>query len=257
MGTSSLWDVEKEGGEGVFGMMTRREAARRILEKALSEGRRELLEPEAKEVARAYGVPVPEFGVASSADDATEIAHKIGFPVVAKIVSPDVLHKTDVGGVILNIVDEDGVRASFSTIIDNVRRRAPNARIRGVLISKMVPSDLEVIIGGLRDEQFGPVVMFGLGGVFVEVLRDVSFRVAPVTVDDALEMMTEIKAAKVLRGFRGKPPRDMETLARIIVATADILLENPEIDQIDFNPVMAYEHGAAVVDARMVLRGKQ
>ncbi|RLG85194.1 MAG: acetyl-CoA synthetase, partial [Thermoprotei archaeon] len=189
---------------------------RDILRRAVEEGRKKLLEHEAYAVAEAYGLPVPRYGLARDADEAARLSKEIGFPVVLKIVSPDITHKSDVGGVILDIRSEEDAKKAFTKIMDNVKRYAPKARIAGVLVQEMVPSDVEVIVGATRDPIFGPLLMFGLGGIFVEVLKDVSFRLAPVTPIDAEEMIREIRAYKILEGYRGKPPRDIEALKDII-----------------------------------------
>ncbi len=226
-----------------------------IIRKALEEGRTKLLEHEAIEIIKYYGAGVADAYLAKSAEEAANIADKIGYPVVLKIVSPDISHKSDVGGVILGLRNRLEVMDAYQKIIDNVSTNAPNSRIVGVLVQKMAePGGIEVIVGGLRDNVFGPVVMFGLGGIFVEVLRDVSFRVAPVSFEDALEMMKEIKAAKILEGYRNTPPVDKNSLAKIIVATAKLLEENPEIDSLDLNPIIAYPDKAIVVDARIILK---
>lgn len=230
---------------------------RTIIGKALSEGRYKLLEHEAIEIVKYYGAPVAEAVLAKTPEDAVKAASKMGYPVVLKIVSPDISHKSDVGGVIIGVKTPEEVREAAKKIIENVSRNAPKARITGILVQKMVPKGLEVIIGGLRDDIFGPVVMFGLGGIFVEVLRDVSFRIAPITVDDALEMMSEIKSAKLLEGYRGQPPVDKQSLAKIIISVANLLEENPEIESVDLNPVIAYPDKALVVDARVIIKKGQ
>lgn len=226
-----------------------------IIQKALEQGRTKLLEHEAIEIIKHYGAGVADAYLAKSAEEAANIADKIGYPVVLKIVSPDISHKSDVGGVILGLRNRFEVMDAYQRIIDNVSMNAPNSRIAGILVQKMAkPGGIEVIVGGLRDNVFGPVVMFGLGGIFVEVLRDVSFRVAPVSFEDALEMMKEIKAAKILEGYRNTPPIDKNSLAKIIVATAKLLEENPEVDSLDLNPIIAYPDKAIVVDARIILK---
>ncbi|ABN70334.1 branched-chain acyl-CoA synthetase (ADP-forming) beta subunit / acetyl-CoA synthetase (ADP-forming) beta subunit [Staphylothermus marinus F1] len=227
---------------------------REIIQKAYEEKRRKLLEHEAFEIIKAYNIPAPETAIARSLEEAIKIAEKIGYPLVLKIVSPDISHKSDVGGVILNIKSKEELIKAFNKIYENVSKNAPGARIVGVLIQKMAPKGLEVIIGGLRDNIFGPVVMFGLGGIFVEVLKDVSFRIAPLTEEDAFEMMSEIKASKLLEGYRGQPPVDKKSLAKIILSVSKLLEENPEIESIDLNPVMAYPDNAVVVDARIILK---
>ncbi len=228
---------------------------REIISNALREGRIKLLEHEAISVIKSYGIPVAEAYLAKNVEEAIEIASKIGYPVVLKIVSPDISHKSDVGGVIVGINSPDQVREAFNKIMENVPKKAPNARITGILVQKMAEKGgIEVIVGGLRDNVFGPVVMFGLGGIFVEVLKDVSFRVAPLTHEDALDMIKEIKARKILEGYRNTPPVNKEALADIIVKVAKLLEENPEIDSLDLNPIIAYPDKAIVVDARIILK---
>ncbi|MET1159772.1 MAG: acetate--CoA ligase family protein [Thermoprotei archaeon] len=230
---------------------------REIIKQALKENRSKLLEHEAYAFIKYYGVPVPEVGLAKNPEEAGEIAEKIGYPIVLKIVSPDITHKSDVGGVIVGLNNREEVVKAARQILENVSRKAPNARITGLLVQKMVPQGLEVIVGGLRDGVFGAVVMFGLGGIFVEVLRDVSFRIAPITEDDALEMINEIRSHKLLEGYRGQPPIDKKAIAKIIVGVANSLLENPEIESIDLNPIMAFPHGATVADARIIISAKK
>ncbi len=228
---------------------------REIISNALREGRIKLLEHEAISVIKSYGIPVAEAYLAKNVEEAIEIASKIGYPVVLKIVSPDISHKSDVGGVIVGVNSPDQVREAFNKIMENVPKKAPNARITGILVQKMAEKGgIEVIVGGLRDNVFGPVVMFGLGGIFVEVLKDVSFRVAPLTREDALDMIKEIKAHKILEGYRNTPQVNKEALADIIVKVAKLLEENPEIDSLDLNPIIAYPDKAIVVDARIILK---
>ncbi len=227
---------------------------REIIKKAIEEKRNKLLEHEAYKLVEYYGIPVPRVGLAKNPEEAGEIAEKIGYPIVLKIVSPDITHKSDVGGVVLNLNSREEVVNAAEKIFKNVAEKVPNARIVGVLVQEMIPSGLEVIVGGLRDGIFGSVVMFGIGGIFVEVLRDVSFRIAPISEEDALEMIDEIKSSKILEGYRGQPPVDKKALAKIIVGVANLLEENPEIESIDLNPVMAYEKGARIADARVIVK---
>ncbi len=233
-----------------------RSRALEIIEAARKEGRRKLLEHEAMELVKLYGVPVPEFSLARSPEEAVAAAKRIGFPVVLKIVSPDVVHKSDVGGVLLGLESEEQVYEGYKRVIDNVQRSMPKARIVGVLVHRMAPKGVEVIVGATRDPVFGPVVMFGLGGVFVEVLRDVSFRVAPVSEEDAEEMLREVKGYKILRGYRGTPPRDLAALKKIIVAVSNLMMDLEDVAELDLNPVMSYEEGkgAIAVDARVILK---
>ncbi len=225
-----------------------------IIEKALSEGRKHLMEHEAKAICAHYGIPVTKIAVARDEEEAVAKAREIGYPVVLKIVSPDILHKTDVGGVVLDLKSDDEVRQAYRKIMENVRKHKPDARIVGVLVQEMAPQSTEVIVGGIRDPQFGPALMFGLGGIFVEVLKDVTFRIAPVSKEEAMEMIREIKAYPILEGYRGAPKADFETLTNIITAASRLMMENERIDQLDLNPIMVYEKGAKVVDARIILK---
>ena len=230
------------------------EKAKEIIERAYREGRKHLLEPEAKTVCSEYGIPVPRFKVASDPEEAVDFAEEIGYPVVLKVVSPDVIHKSDVGGVLLNVMDADGVREGFKRILDTVRGHVPDARIIGVLVEEMAPKGVaEVIVGAIKDPQFGQTLMFGLGGVFVEVLKDVTFRIAPIDEEEAMEMIKEIKAYPILTGYRGQPPADVKTIARIIAKASDLVMENPRVKEMDLNPIIVYEKGAKTVDARIIL----
>ncbi|WP_440059877.1 acetate--CoA ligase family protein [Thermogladius sp. 4427co] len=226
---------------------------RKILDKAITEGRGKLLEHEALQLMEAYGIKVAEYGFASKPEEAGEISEKIGYPVVVKVVSPDISHKTDVGGVLLGLSSKNDVVKGCETIIENVKARQPGAKIVGFLVQKMMPKGLEVIVGSTRDQVFGSVIMFGLGGVFVEVLRDVTFRVAPVSFEDALEMIDEIKARRLLEGYRGQPPVDKKAIANIIVSLSNLMEENPEVYSVDLNPIIAYSDKAIAVDARVIL----
>ena len=232
------------------------EKVRELIEKARSEGRKKLLEHEAYEALRAYTLPVPKADLAKSAEKAVEIAEKIGYPLVLKIVSPDIVHKSDVGGVKVGVKNAEEVKEAFNSIMSNVKDKAPDAKIAGVLIQEMVPEGLEVIVGATRDPTFGPVLLFGLGGIFVEVLKDVSFRIAPVTKFDAESMLGEIKAAKILEGYRGTPPRDKDALVDIIMKLSKFMEEQELVTDVDLNPIMAFEKGkgAAIADARVLIK---
>jgi len=227
---------------------------REIIKNALNEGRTKLLEHEAFQVIKYYGINSPDVVVVRNGEEAKSLADKIGYPVALKIVSPDISHKSDVGGVKLNLKSPEEVGRAVDEMFETVQTKAPNARLVGVLMYRMAPQGLEVIVGGVRDGIFGPVVMFGLGGIFVEVMKDVSFRVSPIRMEDALEMLREIKSYNVLEGYRGQPPVNMNAIAEIIVKTSKLLEENPEIESIDLNPVMAYTDSAMVVDARIILK---
>jgi len=200
-----------------------------------------------------YGIPVTKFGVAKTVEEAVKLAEEIGYPVVLKVVSPDVIHKFDVGGVVLNLKGPEEVRKAFNQILENVRGHMPNAKVLGVTVQEMAPPSTEVIVGAIRDPQFGPALMFGMGGIFVEVLKDVTFRIAPITEEDAKEMIAEIRAYPLLKGYRGMPPADIEAIAQILVSTSHLMMENPEISELDLNPIIVYENGAKTVDARIML----
>jgi len=228
-------------------------AVSRIFETASEDGRDFLFEHESKTLCGLYGLPVTKIMVAETEDKAVRDAEEIGFPVVLKIVSPQVLHKSDAGGVLINIKDEEGVREGYRKILENVKAHVPDAEITGILVQEMAPNGTEVIVGSTKDPTFGPTIMFGLGGIFVEILKDVSFRLAPINRTDAEEMVKEIKAYKILEGARGMPPADQETIVDILLATSEMLMECPEIKELDMNPVLVYEKGAKIVDARVIL----
>jgi len=215
----------------------------KILNKALKEGRKYLLEPEAKTVCMEYEIPVTNFKLAKEEAEAVKFAEDIGFPVVLKIVSPDIIHKSDVGGVIVGLKTEKEVRDAYKKILGNVKKHKTNAKIVGVLVQEMAPASTEVIVGAMKDPQFGPALMFGLGGVFVEVLKDVTFRVAPITEDEAREMITEVKAYPLLKGYRSMPPADIETIVQILLNTSRLVMEHQEIKELDLNPIMVYVLG--------------
>ncbi len=199
-----------------------------------------------------YGVTVPEVAVVKSAADAVEQAKKVGFPVVLKIVSEDVLHKTDSGGVRLGLESDIEVSNGYDDIMKNVKKNCPGASIDGVLVQKMYHMGREVLIGMKRDPVFGPLIAFGLGGIYVEVLKDVSFRVAPVSLKDAYEMIDEIKTVQLLKGVRGEAASDIDVLAKTIVQVSHIAQDIPEIHEIDLNPLMVFEKGAVALDGRMI-----
>ena len=224
-----------------------------ILAKAGKEKRSLLTEIESKELLKAARIPVVETRLAASKKEAMEIAAKLGFPVVMKIVSPDVVHKSDAGGVRLSIMNAAQAGRAYSEILANIKKQYPRARITGVTVQKMARQGIEVIIGMTKDAQFGPVIMFGLGGILVEVLKDVSFRIVPMTKRDASEMIGEIKGYPILKGYRGQDPADIPFLEDLIVKVSEFVDKNPEIKELDLNPVFAYKDGALAVDARIIL----
>jgi len=227
--------------------------ASKIFVKVRREQRKNLLENEAKTVCMEYGIPVTKFEVAKNETEAAKFAEKIGYPVVLKIVSPDIVHKSDIGGVMVDLKDEKDVRDAYKQILENVKKHATKAKIVGVLVQEMAPASTEVIVGAIKDPQFGPSIMFGLGGIFVEVLKDVTFRVAPITEEEACEMITEVKAYPLLKGYRNQPPADIHAIVKILLSTSRLVMEHQEIKELDLNPIMAYEKGAKTVDARIIL----
>ncbi|MFJ9848050.1 acetate--CoA ligase family protein [Streptomyces sp. NPDC101150] len=231
----------------------RQEAVRAVLAAARAEGRTALTAPEGKLIADAYGIPTPAEGLAECADDAVALADRIGFPVALKIVSPDIVHKTDAGGVRVGLGSAAEVRGAFTAIVRNARAYDPKAVIAGVQVQQMVPGGQEVIVGTVTDPTFGKIVAFGLGGVLVEVLKDVTFRLAPASVHDAASMLDGIRAAEILRGARGAPPVDRAALADLIVRASQLAAEHPEIAEVDLNPVFASPEGVRAADVRILL----
>jgi acyl-CoA synthetase (NDP forming) len=225
----------------------------KIISQAKKEGRKALLETEAKTICAEYGIPVTKFNLAKNEKEAATQADQIGYPVVLKIVSPNIIHKSDAGGVIVNLKTPEEVINAFKKILENAKKYKPDAKIVGVLVQEMAPQSTEVIVGAIKDPQFGQTVMFGLGGIFVELLKDVSFRVAPLTAEDAKEMITQLKAYPLLNGYRNTPPVDIDKLVAILCNTSRLVMDNPEIKELDLNPVMAYPKGAKTVDARIIL----
>jgi acetyl coenzyme A synthetase (ADP forming)-like protein len=232
---------------------TARTQVREVLDTVRAEGRLALTAPEAKRVCDAYGIAVPQEGLATTAEEAVALADEIGYPVVLKIVSPDILHKTEAGGVLVGLSSADEVSEGFDTILVNAKSYDQDARVTGVQVQQMLGSGQEVLIGAITDPTFGPVVTFGLGGVLVEVLRDVTFRLAPTTADEALEMIGGIRAAAALNGVRGGPPVDQPALAEMIERVSHLVTDFPEITEVDLNPVLAAPNGATAVDARFVV----
>ncbi len=225
----------------------------KIINQAKKEGRKALLEPEAKTICMEYGIPVTKFKVALNENEAAKYADEIGYPVVLKIVSPDIIHKSDAGGVIINLKNPAEVTDAYKKILENVKKYKADAKIVGLLVQEMAPQSTETIVGAIKDPQFGQTVMFGLGGIFVEILKDVSFRIAPITPDDAKDMITELKAYPLLKGYRNTPPADIDALVNILCNTSRLVMDNPEIKELDLNPVISYEKGAKTVDARIIL----
>lgn len=222
-------------------------------ERAKSEGRTVLTEIESKQVLAAAGIPVAEAHLATDAEEAAKLAKKAGFPVVIKIVSPDITHKSDVGGVRVGLGSKKEVRQAFEQMLEAVREKQPDARIEGVAVQAMAPAGTEVIVGVSKDPQFGHVIMFGLGGVLVEVLKDVAFRIVPLEPRDARQIVREIKGYRVLEGVRGQAPADVAALESLILNLSEFVEANPQIEELDLNPVFVYADGVIAVDARIVV----
>ncbi len=211
-----------------------------------------LLEREAMDILKEYGISTPEYMVAKTPEEAVDAAAKIGYPVVLKILSCDIIHKTDAGCVKLDIKDENGIREAYTQIIENARRFKTNARVEGVIVYPCIPKGVEVIVGVTEDAQFGQTIMFGMGGIWVELLKDVSFRIVPLTSKDAIEMIREIQGFELLKGIRGDKPKDIEGIADTIMKVSRLCSDHPEIKEMDLNPIFVYEKGIKVVDARIL-----
>ncbi len=231
------------------------ERVREILDAARKDGRVVLLSNEAAEVVEAYGIRSTNNRLARSAEEAVKHAGELGYPVVLKIVSPDILHKTDIGGVALNLRSGDEVRSAYQGVLTSVGRFMPEVRIYGVMVYHMIPRGRETIIGMSQDVQFGPLVMFGLGGIYVNFLKDISFRLAPLSEHEAQRMMEETRAYTLLKGIRGEPPSDIESLKNTILRVGQLVWDFPEIVEMDINPVIVYEwgEGCIALDVKITL----
>jgi len=224
-----------------------------IIKNAQTSGRKYLNEIESKQLLREAGVPTTDTRLAASRAEAITIAGEIGFPVALKIVSPDIVHKSDVGGVILGLSDSAAVGKAYDEILVAAKARQPNSKIDGVSVQNMARPGVEVIIGMSKDSQFGPVLMFGIGGILVELLKDVSFRVAPIAQRDAFMMIREIKSFPLLEGYRGSEPVNIAALEEVLLKISAFVTKNPEIKGIDINPIFARQEDAVAVDARIFL----
>ncbi len=233
----------------------RRDQVERALAQVRADGRLTVGDAEARQIMKAYGITIPQAQLAHDPDEAVEIAQRIGYPVVMKIASPDILHKTDIGGVKLNLMGDSDVRDTFDLLMYRASRYMPQADIWGALVQRMVPQGKEVIIGINRDPQFGPLLLLGLGGIYVEVLKDVSFRIAPITRWEAEEMITELRSYPLLRGLRGEKPSDLEAIADCMLRVSQLAVDFPEIVELDVNPLIVHEEGkgAVAIDMRLVL----
>jgi 4-hydroxybutyryl-CoA synthetase (ADP-forming) len=230
-------------------------AAKKVLDSVRKQKRTNLLEEEGQEVLRAYGFPLPQSILAKTADEAVKTAKKIGFPVVMKIASPQIIHKSDAGGVKVGLANEQSVKEAFDVIIKNAKKYNKNAQIKGVLVQEMVKGGKEIIIGSKQEPGFGQVIMLGMGGIYVEVLKDVTFRLAPVTNKEADDMIDSIKTKKLLEGVRGEKPADKKKLSELVPRLSALLTDFPEIKELDMNPVLVMEQGKGckVLDVRIGL----
>jgi acetyltransferase len=232
-------------------------AVKVVFEKARTENRLTIGDAESRTILHAYGLRIPRSDLAETSEQATLLAGKIGFPVVLKIASPDILHKTDIGGVKVGLQNSEDVRDAFELMVYRAQRYLPEARIWGCLVQEMAPSGgLEVLVGMNRDPQFGPLVTFGLGGIYVEILRDVTFRVAPFSCQEAEEMLMQIRAHALLDGVRGQPPMDKTAIVDTLLRISQLVQDFPEIIELDINPLMVYHQGegALALDMRLVLK---
>jgi len=256
---ADFWDSRQKPAPEYVHFEANKERVRSIFDSVRQEGRLSLGDAESRDIMEAYGLRIPRSILAKNVDEAVAGAQEIGFPVVMKIASPDILHKSDIGGVRLNVRDVDQVRDFYDLLVFRAQRYMQDARIWGVLVQEMVDRGKEIIIGVNRDPQFGPLIMFGLGGIYVEVLKDVTFRVAPVSRQEAWEMLDEIQSYHLLRGVRGEPPADLEAIVDTILRISQLVTDFPEIVEMDINPLTVYEQGrgAVAVDMRFVLTEKE
>jgi acyl-CoA synthetase (NDP forming) len=227
--------------------------AAQLIAATAKEGRASLLEPEAYAVCKQYGIPVPPFHMVDSLDGALAAAKKTGYPVVIKVVSAQILHKSDIGGVMLGIGSDAALEKSYAQLVDNVRKAAPAISKPNVLVQKMMPAATELVLGAIRDKLFGSVVMFGLGGIYVEVLKRVGFRLAPFGIEQARALVHDTLPPKIIAGARGRKPLNVDAIAAMLVSLGRLLEEHPQIDEVDLNPCLALDDGCLAVDARVIL----
>ncbi|OQY14968.1 MAG: hypothetical protein B6I32_08315 [Desulfobacterium sp. 4572_20] len=235
------------------GVAKERPSVKKLFKKVREAKRHNLLETESRDLLKEYHISLPEAELANNLDKAVEAGNRLGYPLAMKVVSPEIIHKSDAGGIKLGLNNQEDIKTAFNEIITNAEKVVKKEKILGTLISPMAKKGQECIIGMIRDAQFGPVIMFGLGGIFVEVLKDVSFRVAPLAAEDIDEMVEEIKGYKILTGIRGEKPKDIAAIKNILVRLSEIVIDNPEIKEIDLNPVIVHENGASIVDSRVIL----
>lgn len=224
-----------------------------IISKAKREGRN-LMEHEAMQLLDKYNIPIPKHRFVKNVEDAVAAAKEIGYPIVLKIVSKDILHKSDIGGVKIGLNSDEDIVKAYGEIVDNVKVDTNNVSIEGMLAVENVKSGLECIVGMVKDPQLGPALMFGLGGIFVELLKDVSFALLPIDRDEAMEMIKSLKGYKLIEGYRGEHPKDIDSIIDLMLKVAKLVEDNPEIEEIDLNPFIVYEKGLMPIDARIILK---
>ncbi len=234
--------------------MTRKMEIEIIVEKISDSGKKIALPDEALDIVKLSGIDVPDHILVKSPGEAIEASAEIGFPLVMKVASTEAIHKSIVGGVVLGIQGVQEVEENYNKIMTDLKREVPDAQISGILLQKQIPDATNLIVGGLHDEQFGPVVMFGMGGVLVELFKDVSFRIAPVTEIEALEMIREIKAYPALSGYRGSKVLDIKQIVKTVIIISDLITNISIIKEVELNPLIAYEKNVMAVDAKVILR---
>ncbi len=226
----------------------------KIVQRIVASGRNVALPDESLDIVKLFGIDVPDHVLVKTSEEAVEASAQIGFPLVMKIASTEAIHKSEAGGVVLGIGGVREVEENYNKIMGNLKIAMPDAQISGILLQKQIPEATHLIVGGLYDEQFGPVVMFGMGGVFVELFNDVSFRIAPVTEVEALEMIREIKAYPALAGYRGSKVLDIDQIVKTVIIVSELISNISIIKEVELNPLLAYERNVMAVDAKVILR---
>ncbi len=224
-----------------------------LVQKCLQEGYTVMPEMEAQKLCSSYSIPCPPAQVGQTKEECVAIGRTIGYPVVMKVLSRQIVHKSDAGGVIVGIGSDEEMADAYTTMSSTLQKNRPEATIDGFVIQKMMPAGIEVVVGALRNAQFGPVVMFGMGGIYIEVFKDVEFRLAPLSKEEALRQIQETKVSQLLKGVRGQQPSDVDAIAELLVNAGRLICDFEEIKEFDFNPVLSYPDGCMAVDARIVL----
>jgi acetyl-CoA synthetase (ADP-forming) len=246
--------IKEENREEKLSINKNVEKIQNIIDCAREEKRTNLIETEARQILSQYDIPMSTYQLAKNQSQAIKIAKDIGFPIAMKVVSPDILHKSEAKGIILNIKNQKEAKNAFVELIKRAKVYNKNADIRGVIVTPMERQDIELIVGVSKDKTFGPTIMFGLGGIYVEALKDVSFRVAPLSKVDALDMIKETKCFSILKGIRGQKGINIDALTSLLLKISTLAIDNPEIDEIDLNPIFAYEENLSIIDARITIQ---